>query len=215
MYRDRTDAGRQLAGALKVLAGDDPVVVGLARGGVVVASEVARILHAPLEVMVARKIGAPQSDEFAIGAIAPGVLHLDPTLVNTVQADQRYITWKVNREKEVMESREGLYRGLSAALPVRNRTIILVDDGLATGMTAAAAISSLRQSGAARVIVAAPVGSAQAIRMLARLADDVVCPAQPADFRAVGNHYLNFDETTDAEVMACLQHAHHRSHRVA
>lgn len=215
MYRDRTDAGRQLARALKVMAGDEPVVVGLARGGVVVASEVARILHAPLEVMVARKIGAPQSDEFAIGAIAPGVLHLDPTLVNTVQADQRYITWKVNREKEVMETRERLYRGLSPSLPVKNRTVILVDDGLATGMTAAAAISSLRQSGAARVIVAAPVGSTQAIRMLARLADDVVCPAQPADFRAVGHHYLNFDETTDAEVIDCIQQSHQRPHRVA
>ena len=197
------------------MAGDEPVVVGLARGGMVVASEVARALRAPLDVMVARKIGAPQSDEFAIGAIAPGVLYLDPTLFNTVQADQRYITWKVHRERDVMETRERLYRGSSPMLPVRNRTVILVDDGLATGMTAAAAISSLRQSGAARVIMAAPVGSAQAIGMLARLADAVVCPDQPADFRAVGNHYLNFGQTTDAEVIACLQQSHHRPHRVA
>jgi predicted phosphoribosyltransferase len=215
MYRDRQEAGRRLADALKRLAEDRPMIMGLARGGVIVAREVARLLHAPLEVMVARKIGASSNGEFAIGAIAPGILHLDPTLVNAVQADQDYIIRTVNREKEIMEARERLYRGLTPELPVHSRTVILVDDGLATGMTAAAAIRSLRESGASRVFVAAPVASTSAVRTLSPLADEVVCLVQPEDFRAVGQYYQDFAQTTDAEVIECLQQARHRPHRVA
>lgn len=215
MYQDRKDAGRQLAGALKRLAEDRPVVIGLARGGVLVASEVARVLRAPLDVMVARKIGAPQNSEFAVGAIAPGILHLDPALVSAAQADWDHIHREVQREQEVMEGRERLYRGLAPGLPVNNRTIILVDDGLATGMTAIAAIRSLRERGASRVVLAVPVGSPAAISALSYRADEVVCLEQPASFRAVGQYYLDFSETTDAEVIDCLRQPRHPRHLVA
>ena len=212
MFKNRRDAGRQLAAALKPLAETRPIVLGLARGGVVVASEVARKLHAPLDVVVARKIGAPFNEEFAIGAMAPGVLHLDPQLVEAARADRRFIEWQATREWGVMEARERLYRGRQLPLAVANRVVILVDDGLATGMTAAAAISSLRRQGPARIVFAAPVGSPQAVRNIARLADEVVCLYEPADLRAVGLHYEDFGETSDAEVQSCLAHSRHWAH---
>jgi predicted phosphoribosyltransferase len=213
VFQNRIDAGRRLGEALRALAKDEPLVVGLARGGVVVASEVARALDAPLDVMVARKIGAPGNPEFAIGAVAPDLLYLDPVLVATARADERYIARTVEQEKNVMVLRERLYRGHAPAHAIRGRTIILVDDGLATGMTAAAAVKSLQASGAARVILAVPVGAHRAVTSLARLADEVVCLEEPADFRAVGQFYGDFGETTDQEVTRYLARA--AGHRVA
>jgi predicted phosphoribosyltransferase len=173
----------------------------------VVASEVAHSLNAPLDVMVARKIGAPFNPEFAIGAIAPGVLHIDPRLVEAVHADREYIEWESARERGVMEAREKLYRGNRLAPDVTNRMVILVDDGLATGMTAAAAITSLRAQGPSRIVFAVPVGSPQAVRNIARLADEVVCLLEPPDLRAISLYYENFGETSDAEVESCLARA--------
>lgn len=212
MFTSRREAGRRLGEALEPLTTTKPLVLGLARGGVEVASEVARVLHAPLDVMVARKIGAPANEEYAIGAIAPGVVHLDRRMAQLAHADQAYIDWQIAREVRVMEAREKLYRGDLPTFPVTNQVVILVDDGLATGMTAAAAISSLRRQGPSRIVFAAPVGSHQAVQSISRMADEVVCLEEPADFRAVGQHYEDFGETSDAVVQSCLARSRHRRH---
>jgi predicted phosphoribosyltransferase len=212
MFTNRREAGRRLGEALEPLADTKPLVLGLARGGVEVASEVARVLRAPLDVMVARKIGAPANEEYAIGAIAPGVVHLDYRMAQLAHADQAFIDWQVTREARVMEAREKRYRGDLPAHPVTNQVVILVDDGLATGMTAAAAILSLRGQDPARIVFATPVGSHQAVQSISRIADEVVCLEEPPDFRAVGMHYKDFGETSDDVVQVCLAQSRHRRH---
>jgi predicted phosphoribosyltransferase len=209
MFRDRHDAGEKLATALRPLRDDDPLVVGLARGGVVVGYEVARALHAPLDVMVARKIGAPGHEELAIGAIAPGVVYVDSGLAHITGADREYIETAARAQRQVMEERERRYRAERPPPELRNRSVILVDDGLATGLTAMAAVASVRQDQPKKIIVAAPVGSPEAAARLRRVADEVVCLYEPPDFRAVGFYYLAFGDTSDQEVSECLGHSRH------
>jgi len=203
-YLDRQDAGRRLAPAVQALGLHEPLVVGLARGGVLVAAEVARTLGTSLDVMVARKLGAPSDPEFAIGAVAPGVVHLEP-FTEGLHIPAAYLERAVARERETMAKLERLYRGRKAALAAMDRDVVLVDDGLATGATAVAAVLSLRLGRPRSITLAAPVADADSIEALRHRFDGVVCPFAPVPFGAVGDHYVDFSPVPDDAVHAALK----------
>ncbi len=208
-FRDRAQAGQILAEKLEGrLTGADSIVLALPRGGVPVAAEVARRLGAPLDIFLVRKLGAPGHEELAIGAIASGgepflnqdliaALHLSPTQVEKIIA----------RENAELRHRERLLGSGSVALNVRGRQVILVDDGLATGASMRAAVEAVRQMRPSRLIVAVPVASRETCEEFESLADEVVCVQTPAGFRAVGQWYEDFSQTTDEEVRAALNHS--------
>ncbi len=204
IFLNRRDAGRQLASTLERFRHDEPVVLALPRGGVPVGDEIARALHAPLDIVVARKLGAPAQPEFAIGAIAPGVVMVDNGLVNLLGISREAVTERIAVETQEMERRERMYRRGRPPLGLEGRTVIVVDDGLATGATARAAIASIRQQRPAKVIFAAPVCAADSAVRLREDADEVVCLRTPADFRAVSRYYHDFEPTTDDEVTLSL-----------
>jgi putative phosphoribosyl transferase len=206
IFQDRRDAGRQLARALETRGYRGPVVFGLPRGGVPVAFEVARRLEAPLDVFVVRKLGAPFQPELAMGAIASGGTLVRNEEVLRMLGDSEEALSRVERkERTELERRERLYRGDRPAVSVRGREVLVVDDGLATGSTMKAAVLALRQAGAARVVVAVPVGPPDTCRELGELADEVVCLQRPSRFMAVGQWYEEFGQTTDAEVQQLLE----------
>lgn len=205
LFRDRRDGGRRLAVLLEPWRHEDPVILGLARGGVPVAFEVARYLDAPLDVMVARKIGAPGHEEYAIGALAGGVLRLDEVAIAELDVPRSYIMRQLAVEMQEISRRQAAYRGGRPPLDLTGKTVILVDDGLATGLTAAAAIEALRTHGPRRIVLAVPVCAPERGRELRRLADDVVCVQAPPAFTAVGIWYEDFRPTEDAEVMELLE----------
>lgn len=202
-FTDRRDAGRQLAARLTESAFHSPVVIALPRGGVPVGQEVARTLGAPLDILVARKVGAPGNPELAIGAVAPGVIRVDPS-AGVFGAGPEYLERTVARAQEEIKRREAAYRGRRPMAEVTARTVILVDDGLATGETMAAAVESLRRLAPARIVVAVPVGAPDSIERLEALADEVTCLHAPRWFRAVGEAYLDFRQTSDEEVIRIL-----------
>jgi putative phosphoribosyl transferase len=206
-FADRQRAGKVLGEALEAWRTSSPAVLALPRGGVPVGLEVARALRAPLDVLVVRKLGAPLQPELAVGAIAAGVTFVDPRLAAATGATETYLARCIEEERRELARREAAYRGDRPPLAVTGRTIIVVDDGLATGATARAAVRALRQAGAARVIVAAPVGSPDSVESLRTEADAVVCLHTPPWFRAVGEAYSDFSQTSDAEVRACLEEA--------
>jgi predicted phosphoribosyltransferase len=204
-FRDRLDAGRQLSALLVGREWVDPVVLALPRGGVPVAAEVARDLGAVLDVLVVRKVGVPWHPELAVGAIAEGgvevVDELSLARLRISQADFREVAERARAE---LERRVALYRGDRPLPPLEGRDAIVIDDGLATGLTAQAAVQAVRQLGAARVVMAAPVCAQETPSRLTH-ADEVVCVHKPLDFRAVGLWYDEFDQTSDAEVLALLR----------
>jgi predicted phosphoribosyltransferase len=205
MFDDRRDAGRQLAERLLDVAGDAPVVIGLARGGVAVAAEVADRLGAPLDVMIVRKLGVPWQPELGVGAIAEGgVRILNDALIEEIGLDAGAIDAVAAREGRELERRLHRYRGDRPPAAVGGRTVILVDDGLATGDTARAAILALRARGAARVVLAVPVAPPETVGALAEVADRVVAIQQPTFFMAIGEFYRDFSQTTDADVAEIL-----------
>ena len=208
-YRDRAEAGRALAMALEEYRGrTDVVVLGLPRGGVPVAAEVATALGAPLDVFVVRKLGVPGHEEFAMGAIASGgVRVMNRAAVEGLAIPDHLIAEAVVREQRELERRERQYRGNRPAPAVAGRVAILVDDGLATGSSMRAAVEALRNLKPARIVVAVPVGSSQTCRSLELDADEVVCAMAPEDFQAVGLWYEDFRQTSDEEVHAALQRA--------
>lgn len=204
-FRDRRDAGRQLASQLAPYQRDQPLVIGLPRGGVVTAFEVARVLHAPLDVLVARKLGATAQPEFGVGAIGPaGVRIIDRASVRMAGMTEADLATVIERESAELLRRERRYRAGRAPLDVHGRTVILVDDGVATGVTARAAIASLRKLGARRVILAAGVCAAGSAIELRREVDDLVCLLEPADMAAVGLYFDEFEPVADEEVVALL-----------
>jgi putative phosphoribosyl transferase len=205
-FHDRRDAGQRLAQRLTSYAGcDDVLVLGLPRGGVPVAFEVARALGAPLDVFLVRKLGVPGREELAMGAIATGgVRVLNPEVVGPLEIPDEVIDAVAAEERDELERRQRAYRDDRPPPDVRGRTVILVDDGLATGSTMRAALAALRQQQPARVIVAVPVGSAEACAELQGLADESICLETPEPFRAVGLWYSDFSQTTDAEVTTLL-----------
>ncbi len=206
VFADRVDAGRALAKALaarKDLA--ESIVLGLPRGGVPVAHEVAQALGLPLDVLVVRKLGLPSQPELAMGAIASGgALVLNDDVVRYLGGRTEALEEVKRREQVELARRERAYRGERPPLEVAGRDAILVDDGLATGATMEAAVRALRSAGARRVIVAVPVASAEARDRIAAVADEVVCLATPMFFSAVGQWYRDFGQTTDDEVRELL-----------
>lgn len=207
VFRDRPEAGRALAEALRSRGGwTRPLVLALPRGGVPIGYEVARALHAPLDILVVRKIGHPRHEEFAVGAIAPGgVVVMNPEAEGYLGGvSQEELDRIMRRERAELERREALYRGGRPAEPIAGRDVIVVDDGLATGSTMRAAVMALRQMSPARIIVAVPVGARQSCDELGRVADDVVCVRTPSPFFAVGAWYAEFPQTEDDEVRLLL-----------
>lgn len=204
-FRDRHDAGRRLAVLLERFRGEHPVIVGIPRGGVPVAAEVARALGAPLDVTVVRKIGAPQNPEFAIGALAEGGVHLlSDQLVRALGLSEIELQRLLEQAERELMRRLTRYRGPREPASLRGRTAILVDDGLATGRSALAAVQALRKRGASRVILAVPVAAPESVEALRGDADEVVCVSAPAELWAVGYWYEDFGPTSDEEVAELL-----------
>jgi predicted phosphoribosyltransferase len=207
VFRDRHAAGRALAAALRGHVDGDVVVLGLPRGGVPVAAEVARALAAPLDVIVVRKLGVPGHPEYAMGAIGEGgVRVLDGDVIRSMRVSDEALARVSAQERAELERRVRRYRS-GPHVPLVGRTAVLVDDGMATGSTALAASQVASELGAARIVVAVPVGSGAAVRELRRHVDEVVCVDAPADFRAVGQCYEDFSATSDDEVVAALDGA--------
>lgn len=205
-FHDRRDAGRALAERLTDYADrPDVVVLALPRGGVPVAYEVARALHAPLDVFLVRKLGVPEQPELAMGALASGgTLLVNADVVNALGIPDEVIDAVALDERQELERRERAYRDDRPPVDVRGRVVILVDDGLATGSSMRAAVQAVRQQQPARVVVAVPVGSAATCADLQAEVDEVVCALTPQPFFAVGQWYEDFTQTTDAEVHELL-----------
>ena len=205
-FQDREDAGRQLGRRLAPLAGRDVVVLGLPRGGVPVAAEVARALGAPLDVVLVRKLGLPRRPELAMGAVGEdGVVVLNEDVLQAGRVDEATLADAERRERAELERRARQLRGNRTRRPLEGRTAVVVDDGIATGATARAACAVVRAHGAARVVLAVPVGSPRALGDLAPTVDEVVCLESPQRFAAVGQAYEDFRPTGDDEVLALLQ----------
>jgi putative phosphoribosyl transferase len=208
-FRNRTEAGQILARSLqKYKDRPDVLTLGLPRGGAPVAYEVARELNAPLDVFIVRKLGVPSHEELGMGAIATGgVRILHEGIVRELGIPQEIIDLVTQREQQELERRERLYRGNRPAPAIEGRTVIIVDDGLATGSTMKAAVQAVRQQNPARVIVAVPTAPAETCEQLKQIADDVVCPLTPEPFFAVGGSYGDFSQTTDEEVRDLIERA--------
>ena len=212
-FDDRRDAGRQLGAVLRPLGPSSGVVVlGLPRGGIPVAFEVASIIEAPLDVCVVRKLGVPGHEEVAMGAIATGgVEMLNTRTIRALQITPEAITRTLDRERRELERRERAYRGDHPPVEIRGRTVILVDDGLATGASMTAAVTALRRRGPRAIVVAVPVASTSACADLRRLTDGCVCVVTSEPFQGVGQWYADFSQTTDDEVRELLTAARSRS----
>ncbi len=206
IFRDRAEAGRVLAQRLMDLKGDpDVIVLGVPRGGVVVAAEIARALNAPLDVYITRKLGAPGNPELAIGAIAEdGTRVVDPETIRLLGVSEAYLSQEQARQQEEIRRRAALYRGDRPPLPLEGKRVILVDDGVATGRTLEAAIRALRQRPIKELILAVPVGPPSTIRRLEPLVDRLEVVATPEPFWAVGMFYEDFRQTSDEEVKRLL-----------
>ena len=215
LFRDRAEAGaflaRELLDALPSLRSEAVTVLAIPRGGVAVAAPIATLLHAPLDVFVARKLGAPNQEELGIGAVAAdGTRVLDDTLVRVLRVSDSYIDKVTKRELAEAKRRLALFRGARAAAPVRGRSVILVDDGLATGGTARAALEVLRAEEPARLIFAAPVASMDGAESLTALGVATVFSAMPKHFHGVGEWYEEFEQVSDETVLALLAEAANR-----
>jgi putative phosphoribosyl transferase len=207
-YRDRQHAGAELASHLEQYKGrDDVVVLALPRGGVPVAHEVARALDAPLDVFLVRKLGVPAHPELAMGAIASGgVRVLNDDVIRWYDITNAMIDTVARDEQAELDRREREYRDGRQPVELSNRTVLLIDDGLATGSTMKAAVQAVRAHRPARIVVAVPVGAPSTCREFADVADAIVCARTPAHFSAVGQWYRNFSQTSDAEVRELLSH---------
>jgi putative phosphoribosyl transferase len=208
LFHDRREAGVKLGGALLPYAGRDIVVLALPRGGVPVGAEVARALSAPLDVFVVRKLGVPGHEELAMGAIASGGwVVVDRATVTALRIGRLALEARLRQETAEVARRERAYRDGRQAPELRGRTVIVVDDGLATGSTMRAAVAAVKERGPAKVVVAVPVGAPDTCSSLQAIADRVVCLATPEPFRAVGLWYEDFTPTTDDEVRSILAEA--------
>ena len=208
IFKDRRHAGRELGDRLKRLTDGNLVVIGLPRGGVEVGFEVARILRAPLDVIVARKLGAPNQPELGIGAIAPGgIMLLDERTVRQLGLSREDIEQVAEQERAEMDRRLNEYRGDDSPLDFSGKTVVIVDDGLATGVTALASIRAARAANAKRIVLAVPVCARETAAQMEEEVDILVCLEQPDPFIAVGVWYDHFGQTSDAQVIELLEEA--------
>lgn len=208
LFRNRIEAGKKLAGALQSYKGaKQTVVLGLPRGGVVTAYEVAKALHLPLDVLVPRKIGAPDNPELAIGAIAGSGTVLDRELIERLGVSESYIQAEIEKQKKEAERRISLFRVGKPPQDYRGWTAILIDDGIATGSTMRASIAALKKMHAAKIVVAVPVAPPDTISDLKKEVDAVICLYTPSSFMAVGQFYDEFAQTQDEEVIELLRKA--------
>ncbi len=206
-FRDRQEAGARLAEALASFAGQRGIVLGLPRGGVVVGYEIARALKMPLDVVIVRKIGAPENPEYALGAVAEnGEVLLDHEAIRLFGVSQAYLQSEIERQKAEIERRKQIYRAGRPLRPLKDLLVIVVDDGVATGFTMRASLRAVRAEGPAKLVVAVPVAPPESFQLLAQEADEAVCLHQPYPFFAVGQFYQDFAQTTDDEVVALLRH---------
>ncbi|MEJ0094105.1 MAG: phosphoribosyltransferase [Methylocella sp.] len=207
-FSDRREAGRRLARALAKFARSSPVILALPRGGVPVAFEVAKALHATLDLLIVRKIGAPGHEELGLGAVVDGS---DPQIVMNEEAMRivhpppGYVEAEAQRQFQEIERRRRLYLGQRRAAPIKGRFVIVVDDGIATGGTIRAALKALRRAGAKRIVLAVPVAPRDTLDALRLEADEIVCLSTPEPFSAVGLHYADFKQTSDEEVIQLLK----------
>lgn len=210
-FHDRREAGKRLAEAVVPLGLEDPVVLALPRGGVPVGFEVAKALGAPLDILLVRKIGAPRHEEYGIGALVDGAspqVVIDEQAARMVGADEAYIQREIERQLAEIERRRAAYR-TGQPVPLAGKTLVVVDDGIATGGTVKAALQALAKVGAKEIVLAVPVAPADSLRALRELCDEVVCLMSPQPFYAVGAHYEDFDQTGDDEVVELLEEARH------
>jgi len=208
MFRNRHDAGRQLAARLASFRGSDPVVLALPRGGVPIGAEIAKALDAPLDIVLVRKIGVPFQPELALGAIVDGEepeLLIDDQLMTMLAIPERYVEQQRLRQLKEIERRRRLYLEGRPPVPVAGRTAIVVDDGIATGYTMRAALRAIRRRGPARLVLAVPVAPPETIAALAAEVDEIVCLSTPDHFGAIGQFYADFRQVEDAEVIALLR----------
>jgi putative phosphoribosyl transferase len=207
MFRNRNDAGQRLAQDLQEFRGrSDTVVVGLARGGVVIAYEVALALNLPLDVVVVRKIGAPHNEEVALGAVTEdGKPLFNEDMVKGLRVSDAYIKATVERERRLAAYRSDMYRQHRSHIPLQDKIVIACDDGIATGATMKVALLHIKAQGARKVIAAAPVGAADSVRNMAKFCDQVVCHYIPSFFGAVGAFYQSFSQTDDSEVIEFIR----------
>lgn len=210
VFEDRYDAGRALVPALRDRALNNPIIIGLPRGGVPVAYEIALALKAPLDIITVRKLGAPSRPELAIGAIASGGIQvLNEELIARIPGlDESVIKTIVTNEMRELSRRERLYRGDRPFPDLRQREVVLVDDGMATGATMRAAAEAVLSQEPSKVLVAVPTASKEAVQALKEMVDDVVCLETPSPFLAVGYFYRNFGQTSDEEVRGLLTEVH-------
>lgn len=210
MFRDRRDAGRQLAEALAEFKKKRPVVLALPRGGVPVAYEVAKALDAQLDILVVRKLGAPGQPELGIGAVVDGdhpESVVDEESVRLLHVSPEFLEREIATELEEIRRREVVYRGGRSPIPIRGRTVIVVDDGIATGGSMRAALRGVRRASPAKLVLAVPVAPEDTIARLAREVDEIVCLSTPPGFQAVGQFYRDFRQTSDQEVIDLLEAA--------
>lgn len=207
MFIDRQDAGEQLAVALMQFKDDNPIILALPRGGVPIGRIVADALNAPLDVLLVRKISAPGQPELAIGAITSNgkpTLFIDKEIAPLVGANEEYIESQINRKLKEIAQRKQMYGNVRSNLSLKDRTVIVVDDGIATGSTAQVALQSLRTAKPKSLILATPLAPRETITKLQRYADEIICLVTPSPFYAIGSHYHNFDQVSDSEVVETL-----------
>lgn len=205
LFKNRKDAGEQLGNALKKFQSENTVVIGIPRGGVVVAAEAARMLEAPLDVIIPRKLGAPHNPEVAIGAVTQdGTIIQDEVMVRRLGLSDLQINQMVEQVSEEIQRRVEKYRGGKTGLDLRHKTVIVIDDGIATGFTIQAALQSVRNSGADKLVLAVPVAPADTVSLFREIVDSLVCLYVPEVFYAVGQFYIDFDQTSDEEVINLL-----------
>ena len=205
-FRDRTDAGRRLAAMLEEYRTESPVVLGLPRGGVPVAYEIARALGAPLDVLVVRKVGVPWHPELGAGAVAEGgYLHLSPDILAAVGLSEQDLAATIEVKRKEVEARVRRFRAGADRVELRGRTVIVVDDGIATGGTVRVALQAIKTAAPRKVVLAVPVASPEVLESLAHEVDRIVCPLVPADLYAIGLWYEDFNQVSDDEVARLLE----------